>query len=44
MMPRIANHLMKYKFNYLIKGFAAYMVYSDVQHYQHMKTQVFMSY
>ena len=42
-MQRLGTHLYRYKFNYLLKGFAAYVVYSDVRHYQHMRTQVFMT-
>lgn len=34
---------MKYKFNYAVKGFAAYLVYRDLANYQHMKETSFMT-
>lgn len=43
-MQRVAKHVYKFKGNYLVKGFAAYMVYSDIQHYRYMRTQAFLSY
>lgn len=43
MMHRMARHLYKYKVNYLVKGFAGYIVFSDVQHLRHMRTQAFLS-
>ena len=42
-MRRVANHAMKYKFNYAVKGFAAYLVYRDFANYQHMKETSFMT-
>lgn len=44
LMQRTARHLYKYKVNYLVKGFAGYIVYSDVQHLRHMRTQAFLTY
>ena len=44
LMQRVGKHVYKYKGNYLVKGLAAYMVYSDVQHYRYMRTQAFLSY
>lgn len=43
-MMNASKHLYKFKFNYALKGFAAYMLYSEVQYYRHMQTQVFLSY
>jgi hypothetical protein len=43
-MQRVGKHVYKFKGNYLIKGFAAYIVLSDVQHYRYMRTQAFLSY
>lgn len=42
-MQRLGSHVYKFKGNYLVKGFAAFIVYSDVQHYRYMRTQVFLS-
>jgi hypothetical protein len=42
-MRRVANHAMKYKFNYAVKGFAVYLVYRDLADYQHMKETSFMT-
>jgi hypothetical protein len=42
-MKRLGTHLNKYKFNYLVKGFALYIVYSDVQYYRYMQTQAFLT-
>jgi hypothetical protein len=29
-MNRFANHVMRFKYNYAIKGFAAYLIYRDI--------------
>lgn len=42
-LARLGRHLMKYKFNYAVKGFAAYMVYRDIAAYQHLQKRTFMS-
>ena len=42
-LGRLGTNLYKYKFNYGVKAFAAYIVWNDIQHYRHMKTQVFLS-
>jgi hypothetical protein len=42
-MRRVANHALKYKFNYAVKGFAAYLVYRDFANYQHMKETSFLT-
>lgn len=34
---------MKYKFNYAVKGFAAYVVYSDISNYKHMSQRTFIT-
>jgi hypothetical protein len=34
---------MKYKFNYAVKGFAAYVVYRDISNYNHMSQRTFMT-
>ena len=43
-LGRLGRHLYKYKFNYGVKAFAAYIVYNDMVHYRHMRSQVFLSY
>lgn len=43
-MQKVGRYLYKYKFNILVKGLAGYMVYSDVMHLKHMRTQVILTY
>lgn len=43
-MKRLINHTMRYKFNYAIKGFAAYLMYRDIAQYRHMKATSYLSY
>ena len=43
-MGRTANTLWKYKFNYAVKGFAAYMVFREVQNYRNLKEKTVMSF
>lgn len=38
------THLYRYKVNYAVKGFAGYMVYRDIQNFQHMNSVQFMTY
>lgn len=40
-MQRLSGHLMRYKFNYAIKGFAAYLMYRDFARYSHMRSTSF---
>jgi len=40
-MQRLSGHLMRYKFNYAIKGFAAYLMYRDLARYSHMRSTSF---
>lgn len=42
-MRRVVNHALKYKFNYAVKGFAAYLVYRDFANYQHAKETRFLT-
>lgn len=42
-MKRVGNHLWKFKGNYAVKGFAAYLIYSNVAQYRHMQSRAFMS-
>lgn len=44
LMTRAGQHLMKYKFNYGVKAFAAYIVYRDIAHYNHISSKAFLSY
>jgi hypothetical protein len=43
MMRNVSRNVMKFKFNYALKGFALYYVVSDVQNYRYMKTRTFMT-
>ena len=42
-MTRLATHVMKYKFNYAVKGFAAYIVYRDIAHYNYLSQRSFLT-
>ena len=42
-MKRAARHLYRYKFNYGVKAFAAYIVYSDYADYKHQQQRTFMT-
>jgi hypothetical protein len=42
-MSRLARHVFRYKVNYAIKGFAAYLIYRDVAQYRHLKATTFMT-
>ena len=42
-LTRFANHLNRYKFNYAIKGFAAYIIYRDLAQYKHHKNTSFVT-
>ena len=35
-MSRVAQRLWRYKLNYAVKGFAAFMVYQEYENYRHM--------
>ena len=43
-MKRLFNHVNKFKVNYAVKGFAAYLVYRDVAQWQHMRSRAFLTY
>ena len=43
-MGRVANQLWKYKFNLLVKGFAGYMVFREVQHYRNLQAKTVMTF
>ena len=36
-MANVGRHLWKYKFNYAVKGFAAYLVYREIQQQNNLK-------
>jgi len=42
-LKRAARHLYRYKFNYGVKAFAAYVVYSDYANYRHQQERTFMT-
>ena len=42
-MTNVARHLLKYKFNYAVKGFAAYVVYRDIANYNHLNQRTFLT-
>lgn len=42
-MGRLGRHMMRYKFNYAIKGFAAYLVYRDIAQRRHMKKTTYVT-
>ena len=42
-LTNVARHLNRYKFNYAVKAFAAYIVYRDYVNYQHMNSRAFLS-
>lgn len=42
-LGKAGRHLMRYKFNYAVKGFAAYLLYSDYQQYKHLSSIAIMS-
>ena len=42
-MSRFARHVYRFKFNYAIKGFAAYVIYRDVAEYRKMKETSFVT-
>lgn len=37
-LGRLGKHLYRYKFNYGVKAFAAYVIYKDVINFKHMRT------
>lgn len=43
-MGNKASQLWKYKFNYAVKGFAAYMVFREVQQYRNLKAKTVMTF
>ena len=43
-MGRQASQLWKYKFNYAVKGFAAYLVFREVQQYRNLKAKTVMTF
>ena len=43
-LGRVGQHLYKYKFNYALKGFAAYLLYRDVQNYRYWNETAVLSY
>ena len=42
-MANAGRHLWKYKFNYAVKGFAAYLVYREIQQYNNLKEKSILS-
>ena len=42
-LKRAATHLNRYKFNYGVKAFAAYIVYSDIANYRYENEKTFMT-
>ena len=42
-LTNVARHLLKYKFNYAVKGFAAYVVYRDIANYNYMSQRTFLT-
>ena len=42
-MNNALRHLNRYKFNYGIKAFAAYVVYRDFAHMKHLKQRMFIT-
>lgn len=44
MMGRTGNKLYKYKFNYAVKGLAAFMLVKAVADYKHINERAFLSY
>ena len=43
-MGRQASQLWKYKFNYAVKGFAAYLVFREVQQYRNLQAKTVMTF
>ena len=43
-LTRLGSHLYKYKANYALKGFAAYLLYRDVQNYRYWNEKVILTY
>ena len=43
-MARTAGNLWKYKVNLAVKGFAAYMVYREVQNYRNLNEKTLMTF
>ena len=43
-LGRVGANLYKYKFNYAVKGFAAYLLYRDIQNYRYWNEKVILSY
>ena len=43
-MGQTANRLWKYKFNLAVKGFAAYIVFREVQNYRNLNEKTVMSF
>jgi hypothetical protein len=43
-MNRFAKHVMRFKFNYAIKGFAAYLIYRDIAQYRQMKATSYVTF
>ena len=42
-MANTGRHLWKFKFNYAVKGFAAYLVYREIQQYNNLKEKSILS-
>jgi hypothetical protein len=42
-LANIGRHLMKYKFNYAVKGFAAFLLYRAVSEYRHYNSRAFLT-
>ena len=43
MLGNWGKHLMRYKFNYAVKGFLAYQVYAAYQNYKYVDSMTFLS-
>ena len=42
-MQKMGNNLWRYKFNYAVKGVAAYIVYQEYANYQHLASKTIMT-
>lgn len=42
-LGKMNRHLWRYKFNYAIKGFFVYALYSEIRHYNHLSSVSFMN-
>ena len=43
LMGNMGRHLWKYKFNYAVKGFAAYLVFREIQQYNNLKENTILT-